>query len=368
MRAIRVVMTLLACVCLAAPALGAEPVDADAAKAFAAECAEKAAAAEKAGTMVVTGRDGWLFLAADLRHVGASKFWGEDAAKASRATTPDAADPLPVILDFKAQLDKAGIELLLVPVPGKSTVYPDRLSDRIKAPADGPAPRVDAADREFFEVLRGKGVAVLDVADDLRANRLAKEGAAFCKQDTHWSGNGCVVAARRIAETIKDREWLKAAVKPVPATEWRTIEIRGDLWRALGQEGLAREQAPLRFVGAKTGDTMTPVAEDRSSPLVLIGDSNCLIYHVGDEMHAVGAGLSDQLTAELGVAIDVVGVRGSGATTARANLFRRGVMNADYLKRKRMVIWCFAAREFTESDGWRKWPLVKEPAAPKPAP
>jgi len=51
-------------------------------------------------------------------------------------------------------------------------------------------------------------------------------------------------------------------------------------------------------------------------------------------------------------------VRGSGATPARINLLRQARANPDYLKKK-LVIWCFTAREFTESNGWQKVPIVK---------
>ena len=75
-------------------------------------------------------------------------------------------------------------------------------------------------------------------------------------------------------------------------------------------------------------------------------------------MHAAGAGLPDQLAFELGLALDVVAVRGSGATPARVNLLRRAQTDPDYWSRKRLVVWCFAARELTESDGWRAVPVT----------
>ncbi|HAL91768.1 MAG TPA: hypothetical protein DCM68_01930, partial [Verrucomicrobia bacterium] len=82
------------------------------AAAFRAACAEKAAAAEQSGAPVVEGADGWLFLPAELRHVGVGRFWGEAAARASRAANPARADPLPAILDFHGQLAQAGVELI----------------------------------------------------------------------------------------------------------------------------------------------------------------------------------------------------------------------------------------------------------------
>ena len=72
-------------------------------------------------------------------------------------------------------------------------------------------------------------------------------------------------------------------------------------------------------------------------------------------MHATEGGLPDLLALELGMAVDLVAVRGSGATTPRINLARRG----DQLAGKNVVIWCFSAREFTESvTGWRTIPVI----------
>jgi len=90
---------------------------------------------------------------------------------------------------------------------------------------------------------------------------------------------------------------------------------------------------------------------------LVLGDSHTLVFHAGGDMHAVGSGLVDQLAYELGTAVDLIGVRGSGATPARISLMRRMRTDPEYLAGKRVVIWCLSAREFTEADGWRKVPL-----------
>jgi alginate O-acetyltransferase complex protein AlgJ len=338
----------------------AEPVGADAAQAFAAECAAKAAPAEKAGLAVVAGRDGWLFLAAELRHIGVGRFWGDDAPKVSRAARPEDADPLPAILDFHRQLAAAGIELIVVPVPPKALIYPEMLSDRVSADKDTPPPRLDASLREFLQVLRAAGVKVIDLVPEFLANRFHKDGALYCKTDSHLSGNGCVLAARKIGEEVRDRPYLAAAPAAEATQEWRTIEIPGDLRQATAGPNAAKERVPLRFVGRRVQGTLVPLQDDRASPIVVLGDSSDLVFHAGDDMLATGAGLPDQLALQLGVTVDVAAVRGSGATAARINLMRRAAADRNYLKGKRLVIWCFTARDFTEGDGWRKVPVVKE--------
>ena len=67
---------------------------------------------------------------------------------------------------------------------------------------------------------------------------------------------------------------------------------------------------------------------------MLLGDSHNLVFHAGDDMLASGAGLPDQLALELGFPVDLVAVRGSGATPARINLFRRAQKDPYVLDRQ----------------------------------
>ncbi len=330
-------LVALLCTCVAPAAVCAEEP--------AAALARVAAEAEAGGKSALAGKDGWLFLVAELRHLGAGRFWGAGAARASRASNADRADPLPAILDFRDQLAKAGIELLLVPVPPKAAVVPGAV------PGIDAAPRVrlDEVDAEFYALLRERGVPVIDLQAELAA---AKPGLpAFCKSDSHWSGVGIGAAAARIAERVKALPWYASLPKQRFSAEERETEIRGDLARMLG--GASPETLPLRFVAAPGGG---PVAPSRESPLLLLGDSHTLVFHAGGDMHATGAGLADQLALELGFAVDLVGVRGSGATPARINLARR----PGGLAGKKLVVWCFGARELSEApQGWAKVPVVR---------
>jgi hypothetical protein len=326
------------------------PAEAPNATAFRAACAAKAQQAEKADAIGFAGKDGWLFLGKDLRHVGVGPFWGDDAKKVSKATNAKNADPLPAMLDFKAQLDKAGIELLVVPVPPKPVVYADKLVE------GAGLKRLDTAHQAFYALLKKQGITVLDLTDDLIALRGGKAGEPYCKTDSHWSGAACELAARRIAAELKGRAWLKTIHRREFDTRTSPTKIEGDLSKLLKGDA---ETLPLRFVGTKRGEELTPVEPDRSSPVVLLGDSHNLVFHSGGDMHTKGAGLPDQLALELGSAVDLVAVRGSGATPARVNLLRLARADKKYLGGKKLVIWCFSAREFTESTGWQKVPIVK---------
>lgn len=294
-------------------------------------CAKLAAEGD---AMAVAGSNGWLFLRNELRHIGVGQFWGEAASKVSRASKPELADPLPAIVDFNEQLQKRGIELLVVPVPCKASIYPEQLVGA----ADG---RPDTAHQEFYKLLSEKGVKVLDLTETFQKVK-GNPGTPnlYCQTDTHWSPYACELTAGLI------RQRLGLPGKPGAfkvRAEKRTIN--GDL-----AGGKGTEELPARVVESADGSPM----EDKAGTIVLLGDSHTLVFHAGGELHGTGAGLADQLASELGMAVDVVGVRGSGATPARVNLLRRAKADPSYLAGKKTIIWCFTAREFTESTGWSK--------------
>ena len=310
--------------------------------------ARLAATADDDPSGVLRGRDGWLFLGSELRHLSLERFWGEQAAAVSRSRRPEWADPRAAILDVKQQLDARGIRLLFVPVPPKAAVHAAHLPLDTAAPAG----RADAPDAAFYADLETQGVGVLDLEPELA--RLQEP--AFCRQDTHWCAPGIQRAASRIAETLRSRGWVGDRDPDPFEIEARDITITGDLWTLLGDASLAKERVRIGVVGRREGAALTPLEPDPVSPVLLLGDSHNLVFHAGGDLHARGAGLPDHLARELGFAVDVVAVRGSGATPARMNLLRR----KDALTHKRVVVWCLAARELSESaGGWRPLPVAR---------
>lgn len=305
-------------------------------------CASSARAAEQSNSMSVAGRDGFFFLASELRHVGAGQFWGDGAARASRAA-PGQADPLPAILDFNNQLKKMGVRLIVMPVPPKVVIYPEMLPGFTNGAA-GPSP----VHSQFYGLLQSNGVEVLDLTDTFLAAKERGE-APYCRQDSHWSGAGCVLAARALANALGTPTGVASNAL---RDKWIEVEIKGDL--APGGAAIPLEKMRLRAISDLSG---APLSPDRSSPVVLLGDSHNLVFHDGGDMLFKGAGLPDQMALALGYPVDLVAVRGSGATPARVNLLRRARQVTDYWAAKKCVVWCFAAREFTESDGWRKVPV-----------
>jgi alginate O-acetyltransferase complex protein AlgJ len=284
----------------------------------------------------IPGIDGWLFFAPELKHL-----------KATEGLTNQIENPqaIEAIIDFNQQLQKAGIRLLVVPVPGKAAIYPDKLAAGLQPPTTLPFP----ADSDFCARLRSNGVPVLDLADTFHQNR-DKGATLYCKTDSHWSPEGIRIAASEISKNLSDLSGSQSSPSIPMTNSPQSLTFRGDLSPTNG----STETIILNSVSSEGH----PVTVSRSSPVLLLGDSHNLVFHSGGDMHAEGAGLPDQLALTLGFPVDLVAVMGSGATAARWSLARRH----DNLAGKKIVIWCFTARDLTEGGRWDKVPVIRQSA------
>ncbi len=337
----------LVAICLQVPAIARD---------FKSDLATKVAAAEAANQDVVAGQGGWLFWRGELRHLSLGQYWGDAAAAVSRASSPKNADPLPAILGFRDQLKKAGIDLLFVPVPGKAAIYPEMI---VPGAVNSDSARVDAADAQFLGLLKQNGVDVLDLVPPfLEYRQDHPDQLLYSREDTHWSGYGIALASDLIAEKVKAEPWYGAV--PKSKFTWKTapVKVTGDLVQYMKDAKPGPEEIVLTAVKDANGATVQP---SRQSPVLLIGDSHNLIYSIGksgdEDMLAVSSGFPENLAARIGFAPDVVAGMGSGTSAPRISLFRR----ADNMAGKKIVIWCFTARDFTESlEGWRvNVPVIK---------
>lgn len=308
-----------------------------------------ASLASAAGKSVVAGSDGWLFLPAELRFLSQGVFWGDAAGTTGVAPNAAHRDPLPAIEDFAHQLEAMNVKLLVVPVPPKALVYAERLGLSDEAVAAG-----SDALSGFYSELRARGVPVVDLLGTFRARR--EETALYCRTDTHWTSAGIRIAAEAIAQEMRLMGWDRKQAAPGWWVTEREARITGDLTRMAG--GSDVEPLSIGVVYNEGGGVVTT---RQDSTVLLLGDSHTLVFSAGGDMHATGAGLPEHLSMQVGKPVDALGVRGSGATTSRISLMRRMRADPAYIKGKWIVVWCFAARDFTEADGWRLVPLNPVP-------
>ena len=333
-----------------------EPLTGDPKAAFRKRLLEINKSLEEKQTRVYPGVDGWLFSKQEINHLAKGEFWGEAAQKASIAAKPESRDPLPAILDFKQQLDRAGIELIVVPVPAKAEIYPDKFIEGFPAARIDAGSRLDTVQRQFLTILEQAGVECLDLTRLFLEARKKGEPAVFLEKDTHWSPYGISLVAEALREMIARRPWYQELAKHKFIEKKEKFKLKGDLTDDARSADQELETVTLFRIQELLDGKETAALPDRSSPIVLMGDSHTLIFHAGGDMYTKGAGFPENLAYQLGLNVDLVGVRGSGATPARVELARR----RDNMEGKKLVIWCFTVREYTESTtGWRKVPVVR---------
>jgi hypothetical protein len=351
------------------------------------------------GSKGLTGRDGWVFYRPGVRYL-------VEPARPAGAPGPRSAEAVRAILRFRGQLRERGIHLLVVPVPGKASVYPEMVSRR----AAGAGHAFRSPTEAVLAELRGHAVETVDLFAAFRRERGYRPGltgALYLAQDTHWTPAGAAIAAGEVARRLQQLNWA-----PSPNRQYRTLRVRvarrGDvleMLRAHGLTGLASEEvvhceqvldpsAGLmvpgggRPSGTYSNDHLKDTASQAS--VLVLGDSFCRIYQT-PEPRSLGrvlagnaatrpvssargvttrkllpgsAGFCSLLARELGAAVDYVYSDGGAATAVRMKLST----NAEILENKRVVVWEFAERDLgLGGEGWQDVPLPPAPQQAAPA-
>lgn len=288
---------------------------------------------------VIEGRDGWLFLANELRHLAKGDEW----VAPDTPPEPAHADPLPALTTLKTQLDELGIELLVVPVPAKAVMYPENLP----GPAlENPGPSGASA---FLKHLREKGFTTVDLEALYR--KTDSGPLLYCKTDTHWSPRGVEIAAETVGDLLKKTDWYpEADTMEISREDPVDLRIRGDL-----ADGTHSETLPWRKISSPEDRPLI----DEASPVLVLGDSHTLVFSEGGDMHAESGGFVEHLAHTLQMPVERIANRGSASTPPRVTLFRKAAGNEKWLTDKKVVIYTFTVRELTESlNGWRILPVA----------
>jgi len=164
------------------------------------------------------------------------------------------------------------------------------------------------------------------------------------------------LAARAVAAEIRDNSWYDGVVKLKLSQRWVEKSWTGGAYRALEKAtGVAHGPDPVQtrriIVKTASGPERLEMRHP-DSPVVVMGDSNTIWWK------RFQSSLPHQLAFELGFPIDVLSTKGGGANETRLNLVRHALSEPAYLESKRVVIWCFSARAFTNTrEGWIPIPL-----------
>ena len=294
------------------------------------------------GDKALVGRDGWLFYGPGVHYLTERPIRHE--------ATSTAADAVAGIVDLRDQLAARGIRLLVMPVPNKESVYPERLTRRAAGTSS-----VCPETRQLLARLKTADVEVLDLFGLFAGSKTGSatpSEALYLAQDSHWSPAGVDLAARAVAQRVLQLGWIKRGSVSYQLQPSPTRRV-GDILRMLQvpqleSEALAEVAPCSRVLRAESGE---PYEDDVSSEILVLGDSFLRIYQTDDP----GAGgFIAHLASELGQPVTSIVNDGGASTLVRQELNRR----PNYLANKKVVVWEFVERDIRlGTEGWQRVPL-----------
>lgn len=321
----------------------------------------------------VQGVDGWLFYDQDVNYLLDPPCTDERFYKGTFDTLVDGKrvnlrDPLVAMEDFRARLAARGIGLLLVPIPGKPSIYPEKLYPGFRGEALSPTV-------SLLGELKRRGFETADLFAPLLRAKAEGRFQLYLKRDTHWTPQGVDIAAGALARRIRELvpgldaaegqgsgggESPQAAVGtgvggaagavPGPRFALRDTAVMrwGDIAemtkvpdrKAVWEEEKV-EAHPVIDLAADR-----PYKDDPASPILWLGDSFSRIY----QTDAPGsAGIIAQVAYRLNRPLASIVNDGGASTVVRQQLARR----AELLQGKKLVVWTFVERDLRfGSKGW----------------
>jgi hypothetical protein len=313
------------------------------------------------GSKGIRGQRHWYFYTPDVEYLVKPSILDPRSTKVDPNDKPLVDNPIETIKHFKKQLTDRGIDLLVVIVPGKPSVYPDILSKRIKPDKAASFSHSIAIIAE----LRKQGVDAIDLfgpfAQERRQDKESGD-SMYLRQDTHWKPRALQCAAKVVARRIKAYPWFNPGTTEY-AIDSVIVERVGDvaimssqalLGKSAGKDGFSSEKITCfqvnRILRDESGsEARRAVYKDdfHSSQILVLGDSYSRIYQTDEPR---GSGWIAHLAFELSQPVASVVNDGGASTLARRSLARR----VNLLKGKKLVIWEIVERDFRfGEDGWK---------------
>ena len=324
-----------------------------------------------AGEKVVPGKQlgdaskPWLFYRQDV------EFLVQPSPLDVRAAKLD--NPIEAITRFRDQLRTKGVELLVVVVPGKPSIYPERLTGKTTDNV------VFGHGQVIIDSLAKLGFNTVDLYSPLWSAKSndGEKGSLYLDDDTHWTPRGAELAAEVIAAKVLQMKDAGEVDFGPKGQEYVTVDSLADSMGDIGEmRGLNKynvfqaqrvtghvvmqQNVALRdsvVVASLTGDsvalriadtTRMPFKDDfRKSKILILGDSFSRIYQTDAP---VNAGWISHFAMNVKQPVSSIVSDGGASTLVREKLARK----AGVLKGKKLLIWEFVERDLRfGAEGWK---------------
>ena len=279
-------------------------------------------------------------------------------------------NPVQAILKFRDQLKAKGVELLVVVVPGKPSIYPERLAG--SSFGSGFA----GHGKTILDSLAKLGLHTVDLYTPLLAAKVgdADLGPLYLNDDTHWTPRGAELAAAVIALNV--RLLADAGVVDIGEDEvefvssdsladrmgdvgemsglnkFNAFKVQKVIGHVVSQQSVSKSVEPpadsLSDSVVVYDTTRTPFKDDfRKSKILILGDSFSRIYQTDAP---VNAGWIAHFAKNIGRPVSSIVSDGGASTLVREKLARK----AGVLKGKKLLIWEFVERDLRfGAEGWK---------------
>jgi len=302
----------------------------------------------------IAGLDDWLFYNQDVDYLidptySENRFYKGSFDTVITNKRVNIRNPLVAIAHFRNELKVMNIQLLIVPIPGKPSIYPEKLVRDFK---DAPVSPTMA----FINELKKSGFNVVDLFSPLlmAKQKTTDSNYLYLKHDTHWTPQGLEIAAQVISENILElildtnenhsalqtkKYFLKdtSIMRYGDIAEMTKVPNRKNIW--------AEEKVKAQQVLSSSDSLL--YKDDSASAILWLGDSFSRIYQTDVPQ---SAGLIAHLAYHLNLPFASIVNDGGASTVVRQQLARR----PNLLKGKKLVVWSFVERDIRfGSKGWQ---------------
>ena len=300
-----------------------------------------------AGDKVLVGRNGWLFYRPDVRDLVEPR---------SPTAGENSEDPFSAITLFWKQLRTRGIQLVVLPMPGKPSLYGEMLTTRLNGLRYPASPTLTLITR-----LRREGVEVVDLFELFGRHKSASRYPLYLARDTHWSAAAAELAASAVAARLEELGWAQQGAVDYDIQQV-IVPRRSDIARMTRVPLIEASYPAEEIVARQVRERPTGALyrDDPTASVLVLGDSFLRIYQT-DEPKA--AGFIAHLARALRQPVSSVINDGGASTLVRQELARRPQL----LHGKSVVLWEFVERDIRfGTEGWKAVPLPSETNAAMP--
>ncbi|MCQ2092423.1 MAG: hypothetical protein MJY85_07060 [Fibrobacter sp.] len=288
------------------------------------------------------GEDPWLYYRQDV------EFLVQPSPLDVRSAKLD--NPIDAIIRFRDQLKAKDVELLVVIVPGKPSIYPEYLTgdgadDMLRR--DG-SPKFGHG-KTILDSLTKLGINTVDLYTPLWDAKWFDErlGSLYLNDDTHWTPRGAELAANLVSEKVRRMIADSVVTLGKENMKYSVSDSVADRMGDIGEMSGLNKFNTFK-VQQVTGHVVSPFKDDfRKSKILILGDSFSRIYQTDAP---VNAGWIAHFAKNMNRPVASIVSDGGASTLVREKMARK----AGVLKGKKLLIWEFVERDLRfGAEGWK---------------